>query len=103
MSSTSNPTSTACIKVLYFAASSTAVGLTEETVPIPPNSKGFFLSELADLLVERHSNHGGKELKAVLASSQWCVDAEMVEDGDLATIELKDGMEVAVICPVSGG
>lgn len=100
MSSTSDSSSTGCIKVLYFAAASTAIGLTEETVSIP---NGFFLSELADLLVERHLNRGGKELKKVLASSQWSVDAEMVEDSDLATIELKDGMEVAVICPVSGG
>lgn len=103
MSSICDPASTGCIKVLYFAAASTAIGLTEETVSIPLNSNGFFLSELADLLVERYLNRGGIELKKVLASSQWSVDAEMVEDDDLATIELKDGMEIAVICPVSGG
>ncbi|KIK63109.1 hypothetical protein GYMLUDRAFT_197523 [Collybiopsis luxurians FD-317 M1] len=93
------------IKVLYFAAASTTVGLTEELVPIP--AQGFYLASLADLLVERHSNLSGNErgdqLRKVLDSSQWSVDAEMVDNEDLARVELRDGMEIAVICPVSGG
>ncbi|KAJ3815580.1 hypothetical protein EV368DRAFT_48875 [Lentinula lateritia] len=102
MSSTS--TSTAHITVLYFAAASTTLGITEEKIPIP--EKGFYLSQLKDLLVEKHSrdnpiNDDGT-LRKILDSSQWSVDAEMVDD-DLTKVELGDGVEVAVICPVSGG
>ncbi|KAJ3876886.1 hypothetical protein F5879DRAFT_797104 [Lentinula edodes] len=99
MSSTS--TSTAHITVLYFAAASTTLGITEEKIPIP--EKGFYLSQLKDLLVERHSRDN-PTLRKVLDSSQWSVDAEMVDDDeDLTKVELGDGVEVAVICPVSGG
>ncbi|KAF9069269.1 hypothetical protein BDP27DRAFT_1325906 [Rhodocollybia butyracea] len=99
--------SLACITVLYFAAASTAIGLTEELISIP--SQGFFLSQLTDLLVSRHSESKGagnrKEsaLREILSSSQWSVDAEMVENEDVGKVELRDGMEIAVICPVSGG
>ena len=93
------------ITVLYFAAASTTVGLTNELIPIP--AQGFYLASLAALLVDRHSNLSGNgrgdQLRKVLDSSQWSVDAEMVDSEDLARVELKDGMEVAVICPVSGG
>ncbi|KAJ3927340.1 MAG: hypothetical protein NXY57DRAFT_904142 [Lentinula lateritia] len=99
MSSTS--TSTAHITVLYFAAASTTLGITEEKIPIP--EKGFDLSQLKDLLVERHSRDN-PTLRKILDSSQWSVDAEMVgDDEDLTKVELGDGVEVAVICPVSGG
>ncbi|KAJ3866221.1 hypothetical protein EV359DRAFT_37090 [Lentinula novae-zelandiae] len=99
MSSTS--TSTAHITILYFAAASTTLGITEEKIPIP--EKGFYLSQLKDLLVERHSRDN-PTLRKVLDSSQWSVDAEMVDDDeDLTKVELGDGVEVAVICPVSGG
>lgn len=84
------------ITVLYFAAASTAASLTEERVPIP--ATGLPLSSLKDLLVSRHPN---TNLKSVLDSSEWSVDAEMVDDP--TKIELKGGEEVAVICPVSGG
>ncbi|KAJ3894657.1 hypothetical protein GG344DRAFT_73810 [Lentinula edodes] len=117
----SSSTSTAHITVLYFAAASTTLGITEEKIPIP--EKGFYLSQLKDLLIERHSRDNpnnddgngkkggggggekiGEVLKKVLDSSQWSVDAEMVDDDeDLTKVELGDGVEVAVICPVSGG
>jgi molybdopterin converting factor small subunit len=83
------------INVLYFAAASTATGLSSELVPIPPD---FRLSSLRDLLVERHPK--ATDLRKILDGSKWSVDAEMVDD--LET-ELKGGEEVAVICPVSGG
>ncbi|KAJ3988904.1 hypothetical protein F5890DRAFT_1488726 [Lentinula detonsa] len=112
------------ITVLYFAAASTTLGITDELVPIP--EKGLYLSQLTELLIERHSqsslnsgttgtsegdrkkgnNKGqavGEALRKILDSSQWSIDAEMVDDEDLTKVELKDGMEVAVICPVSGG
>ncbi|KAJ3999477.1 hypothetical protein F5050DRAFT_1565042 [Lentinula boryana] len=89
------------ITVLYFAAASTTLGITDELVPIP--EKGLYLSQLTELLIERHSQSSLNTLRKILDSSQWSVDAEMVGDEDLTKVELKDGMEVAVICPVSGG
>ncbi|KAJ3734279.1 hypothetical protein DFJ43DRAFT_993695 [Lentinula guzmanii] len=89
------------ITVLYFAAASTTLGITDELVPIP--EKGLYLSQLTELLIERHSQSSLNTLRKILDSSQWSIDAEMVDDEDLTKVELKDGMEVAVICPVSGG
>lgn len=86
------------ITVLYFAAASTAVGATEEIVQLPSNGAPFPLSSLAGHLSGLHPNTG---LDKILQTSQWSVDAEMVEDVEKAT--LKGGEEVAVICPVSGG
>jgi len=89
------------ITVLYFAAASTAVGLPLEQVPLPiaaHSEEGFPLSSLGSLLVSRHPN---TDLEKVLQSSQWSVDAEMVENVEDTT--LKGGEEVAIICPVSGG
>ncbi|KAJ7284929.1 hypothetical protein C8J57DRAFT_1052109 [Mycena rebaudengoi] len=83
------------ITVLYFAAASTATGLSHELVPIPPS---FRLSSLSDLLVARHSKV--TDLRKILDGSKWSVDAEMVDDLD---VELRGGEEVAIICPVSGG
>ncbi|KAJ4477149.1 hypothetical protein J3R30DRAFT_3291614 [Lentinula aciculospora] len=101
MSSTFSTNSPAYITVLYFAAASTTLGISEELISIP--SDGFYLFQLTDLLIERHSLSDGDTLRKVLDSSQWSVNAEMVDDEDLTKVELKDGMEVAVICPVSGG
>ncbi|KAI0649261.1 hypothetical protein C8Q79DRAFT_949648 [Trametes meyenii] len=87
------------ITVLYFAAASTATGLTSELVPLPSDHASRFpLSALADVLAARHP---GTKLDAVLAQSQWAVDEEMVDEP--ASVVLKGGEEVAVICPVSGG
>jgi molybdopterin converting factor small subunit len=84
------------IVVLYFAAASTATGLTSERVPLPPT--GIRLSSLGALLVSRHPN---TNLAKVLEDSQWSVDAEMVDDPK--SVELRGDEEVAIICPVSGG
>lgn len=94
-------TSEPAIQVLYFAAASTATGLTSQTVLLPhstPVSQEFRLSSLGDLLTSLHPNKG---LDKVLQTSQWSVDAEMVDDP--REVVLKGGEEVAVICPVSGG
>ena len=85
------------ITVLYFAAASTATGLTVERVPLPSNEP-LPLTSLTDLLVSRHPK---TNLDKVLASSQWSVDEEMVDEPE--KMLLKGGEEVAVICPVSGG
>jgi len=84
------------ITVLYFAAASTATNKTTEQIPIP--STGLLLSSLSDLLISRYP---GTDLAKVLQTSQWSVDAEMVDDPGLVT--LKGDEEVAVIPPVSGG
>ncbi|KAI0343182.1 hypothetical protein BDW22DRAFT_1248598 [Trametopsis cervina] len=84
------------ITILYFAAASTATGLTSERIIIP--SSGLPLSSLSNILASRHP---GKGLEQILATSQWSVDEEMVDDS--AAVILKGGEEVAVICPVSGG
>ncbi|KAI0330221.1 hypothetical protein GY45DRAFT_1303304 [Cubamyces sp. BRFM 1775] len=92
------------ITVLYFAAASTATGLTTEEVALPvpesdsDNVSCLPLSALGDLLAARHP---GTKLREVLAQSQWAVDEEMVDDP--AQVVLTGGEEVAVICPVSGG
>jgi molybdopterin converting factor small subunit len=85
------------VTVLYFAAASTATNLTTETVPIAES--GQRLSEFAKLIISRHPN--ASNLEGILSSSQWSVDAEMVENPE--DVILKGGEEVAVICPVSGG
>lgn len=84
------------ITVLYFAAASTALGITSEQVPLPQG--GLKLSDLARLLVSRHL---GADLDPILSTSQWSVDCEMVDDP--TAVELKGGEEIGVICPVSGG
>lgn len=93
MSNIGTPT----ITVLYFAAASTAIGLTVERVPLP-SQEPLPLTSLCELLVSRHA---GKGLDKILASSQWSVNEEMVDEPENTT--LKGGEEVAVICPVSGG
>lgn len=93
MNATNRPT----ITVLYFAAASTATGLTVEEVPLP-SDEPLPLTSLSELLIARYP---GKGLDKVLASSQWSVDEEMVDEPE--KIVLKGGEEVAVICPVSGG
>ncbi|KAI0360151.1 hypothetical protein OH77DRAFT_1493565 [Trametes cingulata] len=97
---TTGSTAAPTITVLYFAAASTATGLTTEEVPLPAShgQGGFPLSALADLLSARHP---GTNLRQVLEQSQWAVNEEMVDDPE--RVLLKGGEEVAVICPVSGG
>lgn len=84
------------ITVLYFAAASTATGLTEESIALP--TAQYPLLSLSDLLISLHPDVG---LDHILQSSQWSVNAEMVENAGEVT--LKGGEEVAIICPVSGG
>lgn len=86
------------ITVLYFAAAQTATGLSAETIALPADESDFKLSSLGSLLAARYP---GSKLDSVLKTSQWSVDAEMVDEPE--NVLLKGGEEVAVICPVSGG
>jgi molybdopterin converting factor small subunit len=85
------------IIVLYFAAASTATGLTSERILIP-TCPPFKLSSLSKILISRHRD---SNLEKVLQTSQWSVDTEMVHSPD--DVILDGGEEVAIICPVSGG
>lgn len=85
------------ITVLYFAAASTATGITEEEIIL--GDDGLKLSELPTLLVSRHPD--ATDLAAIFSGSQWSVDCDMIDDP--ATVHLKGGEEVGIICPVSGG
>lgn len=98
-SSDTSPPRAITITVLYFAAAFTATGIQSESVALPLSTADAFpLSALDEFLSKRHA---GTNLGAVLKTSQWSVDAEMVEDP--VDVLLKGGEEVAVICPVSGG
>ncbi|KAJ7650322.1 hypothetical protein FB45DRAFT_887598 [Roridomyces roridus] len=67
-----------------------------QAITVPLNLR---LSRLGNILVAHHPK--ATDLRKILESSQWSVDAEMVDDPE--TVELKGGEEVAIICPVSGG
>jgi len=84
------------ITVLYFAAASSATNLSSERIPL--STEPLRLSQLGEVLVAKHPN---TNLREVLKTSQWSVEAEMVENPE--DVLLKAGDEVAVICPVSGG
>jgi molybdopterin synthase sulfur carrier subunit len=94
---TTEPHASPTITVLYFAAAATATGLDSERIPVPIDD-GIPFSTLPAILASRHPNKG---LGQILATSQWSVNEEMVDD--LSAVVLKGGEEVAVICPVSGG
>lgn len=84
--------------MLYFASARTAVGTSSEQIPLARSP--LPLSELAQILLARHKENG---LERVLASAQWSVQQEMVDEDRLGETLLMGGEEVAVIPPVSGG
>lgn len=86
------------VTVLYFAAALTATGTASEVIELPSHLAEYKLADLGPLLVSRYPD---SNLGDVLKTSQWSVDAEMVDDPE--NVILKGGEEVAVICPVSGG
>ncbi|KZT41308.1 hypothetical protein SISSUDRAFT_982060 [Sistotremastrum suecicum HHB10207 ss-3] len=88
------------VSLLYFAGAFSAIGRASEslTLTVKDAERGFPLSDLAAVILERHP---GNNLDKVLETSQWSVDAEMVDDPN--DVYLKGGEEVAVIPPVSGG
>jgi molybdopterin converting factor small subunit len=93
----SSSTTTTTITILYFASASTATGKTTEKLAIP--STGLPLPSLPSLLLSHYPNN--TSLPQVLSSSQWSINAEMIDDPSY--VILKGGDEVAVIPPVSGG
>jgi molybdopterin converting factor subunit 1 len=81
------------VSVLYFARSREVTGQSEESLELPA---GATTRQLAARLTERHPG-----LASVLRACVFAVNQEYVrlEDG----VELKEGDEVAVIPPLSGG
>ena len=95
---TNDTTNYPTITILYFAAALTATGLGSERITL--SSSSFKLSDLPAFLAHRYPD---TNLEKILKTSRWAVDAEMVDEEDESAFLLKDGQEVAVICPVSGG
>jgi molybdopterin synthase catalytic subunit len=78
------------IVVLYFAGARDAAGTSRETLaPVPPT-----VGALRRVLAEAHPR-----LAAVLARSRIAVDQDFADDG----APLREGVEVAIVPPVSGG
>jgi molybdopterin synthase catalytic subunit len=81
------------VRVLYFARSREVAGGAEEALDLPPGAT------TASLLADLSSRHAG--LASVLASCVLAVNHEYVEAGE--AVALKDGDEIAIIPPLSGG
>jgi molybdopterin converting factor subunit 1 len=93
------------VNVLYFAASRDAAGTPRETVALPsadadasspPTTTPATTDTLLDALVERHP-----ALEPVLRSCVLALNQEYVARGEGRA--LRDGDEVAVVPPLSGG
>ena len=69
-----------------------------ETIELP-----FIPYPLSALAVLLNSKHPSSNLQAVLNTSAWSIDAEMVTQDELDERNLNGGEEVAIIPPVSGG
>lgn len=78
------------LTVLYFAAAREAAGTGREELEVPDGD----VAALRRALVQRHP-----ALARVLPRCRIALEQELAEDGD----PVRDGAEVAVIPPVSGG
>lgn len=78
------------VQVLYFAGARDAAGTAQEVLSSVPSTVG----DLRRALTVAHPG-----LARVIARCRIAVDQEFVDDG----AELRDGAEVAVVPPVSGG
>lgn len=79
------------IKVLYFAALRDLFGASDELITLAPGST---LAELSEVLLSRKP-----AFKGHLNSMAWGVNFEFAP----VETRLKDGDEVALLPPVSGG
>jgi len=82
--------------ILYYASARDATNVSSEKIPLPSQSTFMSLKDLTILLKERH-----KKLAPILDTSIYAINMEYVECDE--TILVKEGDEVAVIPPVSGG
>ncbi len=79
------------VAVLYFAHAQDRCGVASETLELSAHAT---LSELCRLLIDRHP-----ALAEVLPQCRFALDQFFISE----LHELKDGSEIAVIPPVSGG
>lgn len=79
--------------MLYFAGGREAAGVSHETLEVP---RGLTAAGMRDLLVGRHPALAGVVDTCVLA-----VDQQYVEGA--GPLPFRDGCEVALIPPISGG
>ena len=80
--------------ILYFASAHDATNLLSEKISLPPQSTHMSLKELIVLLKRRH-----EKLAPILDNAFYDINMEYAEKDDL----VKEGDEVAIIPPVSGG
>ncbi|GBB99467.1 hypothetical protein RclHR1_03530014 [Rhizophagus clarus] len=86
------------ITILYFATARDATKVPSEKISLPPQSTSMSLEDLTNLLKKRH-----EKLAPILDNSLYSINMEYVEESDYQTILVKEGDEVAIIPPVSGG
>lgn len=85
------------VKILYFAGARDRVGMESQMVSIPDmssTSPAFMVS----WILEQHPS-----LEPVMVNAMLAVNLEYVDKDDTNTEIVKDGAELAVIPPVSGG
>lgn len=83
------------ITVLYFASIRTHLGIEQESFPAP--------STLFKVKAEIVSRHPDDKTKSILEGCMWSVGDEMADEDEDGDKEIKGGVVVAVIPPVSGG
>jgi molybdopterin converting factor small subunit len=83
------------ITVLYFASIRTHLGIEQESFPAP--------STLSKVKAEIVSRHPDEKTKSILEGCMWSVGDEMADEDEDGDKEIKGGVVVAVIPPVSGG
>lgn len=83
------------ITVLYFASIRTHLGIDQESFSAP--------STLSKVKAEIVSRHPDEKTKSILEGCMWSVGDEMADEDEDGDKEIKGGVVVAVIPPVSGG
>ena len=86
------------LTLLFFASASSATTLSTLSYPLPSSPNPYTLSSLGADLAKRFP-----KLAAVLETSSWAVNEEMVGEEEAEGWVLKGGETVAVLPPVSGG
>lgn len=80
------------VRVLYFAGLREALGLSEETLMLPPSVTTVF--DLARHLAARHPAYAARRDHVRIARNEaFAADEERIADGDV----------IALIPPVAGG
>jgi len=80
------------VRVLYFAALRDAVGISEESLPLPPHVRT--VGDLRAHLAERHRPYGQNRACVRVARNEvFASDEERLANGDV----------IALIPPVAGG